>query len=141
MSAAASAQDATDTLSETTATPDLHLEGDWTLYRQRCDAVSQSGMPPEARLQARQTLALAYLGRRAQWHGGVFSSTQPTVLTAQRIAALTESNTARREQQYPWLAQMLAIVAELEKVQHSQMRMSGRVLSFPPSRRLEFQLG
>ena len=145
MSAVPSSQDAIDTPLVTMAPLDACVEGDWAHYRQRSGEILQSALDNEARLQTRRTLALSYLGRRAQWHGGVFSSTQPTVLTPARIASMSESNTARRQQRYPWLAQMLSIVAELDREQHSQMRLSGTVLSFPTStpgnRRFEFQAG
>ena len=114
-------------------------EGDWLTYRQRCAEISQGGNDATYRSQARRALALAYLGRRAQWHGGVFSSTQPSVLTPIMVARLTETNTERRQQRYPWLAQLLSIVAELDREQHAQARLGGTVLTFPNTRRVEMQ--
>jgi hypothetical protein len=61
--------------------------------------------------------AMAYLGKRAQLHGGVCSSTQPRILTPQCIADLDTKNKAQRYQRYPWLEKLLNLLAEIERIQ------------------------
>lgn len=95
-------------------------EGNWSLYRNRCNSLTTNAQQADAESQrVRRAFARAYLGRRAQLNGGVYSSSKPSVLTEAVIADLTAANTARRMQRYPWIGQMLSILEELDKMQGS----------------------
>ncbi|MFC3110495.1 hypothetical protein ACFQAT_08600 [Undibacterium arcticum] len=61
--------------------------------------------------------AMAYLGKRAQIHGGVCSRSQPCIFTRQFIADLEARNNAQRYQRYPWLETLMNLLAEIERFQ------------------------
>ena len=63
----------------------------------------------------RRACAMAYLGRRAQLHGGVCSTRHPHIMTPQFIADLEHSNKAQRYGRYPWLEALMNVLAEIEK--------------------------
>ncbi|MFC3111442.1 hypothetical protein ACFOFO_26465 [Undibacterium arcticum] len=75
--------------------------------------------------------AMAYLGKRAQLHGGVCSRTQPRILTPQCIADLDIKNKAQRYQRYPWLEKLLNLLAEIERIQDKIS--GGDVISWIPA--------
>jgi hypothetical protein len=113
-------------LSETVVKEALGLqvdvaEGDWIAYK-RWTALEapESGIALkryENKVEYLRTCALAYLGRRAQLHGGVCSRTQPRVLTSVFIAKLEGSNRAERFRRYPWLETLLNLLAEIDRLQ------------------------
>src|SRR5713226_4336273 len=85
-------------------------EGDWKAYLHHLtnhhdnnDLVSRHG----GAIAYKRQCAMAYLGKRAQLHGGVYSRTQPRILTPQYIADLGARNKAQRYQRYPWLETLL----------------------------------
>jgi hypothetical protein len=94
-------------------------EGDWTVYM---DRISDRGRmahfsdAPSELLAYKRKCALAYLGRRAQLHGGVCTKA-PRVLTPQVLADLQESNRAKRYLRYPWLEKLITLLAEIESIQ------------------------
>jgi hypothetical protein len=95
-------------------------EGDWNSYLQQItvqrDANDLPGDTNEL-VNYKRRCALAYLGRRAQLHGGVYSRIRPRILTAEMITELRESNRAKRYARYPWLEKLLALMAEIELIQ------------------------
>jgi hypothetical protein len=95
-------------------------EGDWKAYqyyigkaRSDHDLVNRYGNT----LSYKRMLALAYLGKRAQLHGGVCSTRHPHIMTPQFIADLEASNKSVRYARYPWLRAMMALLAEIEQIQ------------------------
>ena len=108
------------------------LAGDWAAYRYQCAFLDTVGtLSAGQSVAARRGHALAYLGRRAQLHGGVFRASRPTVFTEAVVAAMAKRNAATRFARYPWLAEMLALIAALDNAQQSVMRREANVLSFP----------
>lgn len=95
-------------------------EGDWKTYQQYC--ANNSGNKHLANsyggaLGYKRACALAYLGRRAQFHGGVCSKTHPSILTPQFVADLEASNKAKRYARYPWMEALLNLLTEIERIQ------------------------
>ncbi|MDP9108466.1 MAG: hypothetical protein M3N23_05280 [Pseudomonadota bacterium] len=119
---------------ENLAMAELYAEGDWGLYRLRRNQIDHADKDIVMSLKRQRALALAYLGKRAQCAGGVFNSVSPTVLTPAVVEQLGTDNTSRRHARYPWLAQLLAIAAELDREQHAHASLGARVLSFPGNR-------
>ncbi len=94
-------------------------EGDWQAYLERM-AEWRTGT---SRLEDREVLldykrqcAFAYLGKRAQKQGGVYSK-RPRVLAPEVIARLEESNRTKRYARYPWIEKLLRLMAEIELLQ------------------------
>lgn len=106
-------------------------EGDWKSYLQHL--AKYNGNPALAdrygdRNAYQRACALAYLGRRAQVHGGVYSTRHPHIMTPQYLADLEASNKATRYTRYPWLRALMTLLAEIEQIQD---QISGtNVLSF-----------
>ena len=95
-------------------------EGDWKAYqyyiakaRTDQDLVERYGDVAAYK----RMLALAYLGKRAQLHGGVCSTRHPHIMTPQFIADLDASNKSVRYARYPWLKAMMSLLAEIEQIQ------------------------
>lgn len=108
-------------------------EGDWRAYQQHI------ARPPSDRdvidyfgsiSKYKRMCALAYLGRRAQHHGGVCSKAHPRILSVQFIADITESNKAQRYIRYPWLEKLLELMAEIERIQDAISNSPDNVISF-----------
>lgn len=93
-------------------------EGDWNSYLHHI-AVERAELCDDARelISYRRRCALAYLGKRAQLRGGVYSRTRPRILTPETIDTLRESNRQKRYARYPWLEKLLALMAEIERIQ------------------------
>lgn len=95
-------------------------EGDWKTYLQ-CVAhykTDKSLADRYGSAQAYQRVcAMAYLGKRAQLHGGVCSTRHPHIITPQFIADLEVSNRAIRYVRYPWLKSLMALLGEIEQIQ------------------------
>ena len=94
-------------------------EGDWEGYRR---AVTQPGplVGPHAEADAmdyKRRCAIEYLGKRALAHGGVCSRTVPRVLTQKFAMNLEKSNRTIRYARYPWLEQLMKLIAEIEAIQ------------------------
>jgi hypothetical protein len=98
-------------------------EGDWAGYLDRVSDRNKtayfSNVPYEVLAYKRQC-AFAYLGKRAQLHGGVCTKT-PRVLTEQLVAELEKSNRAKRYARYPWLEKLINLMAEIERIQDQQI--------------------
>ena len=106
-------------------------EGDWKAYQQQCANCygnKNLGTYYSSLLEFKRACALAYLGRRAQFHGGVCSKTHPSILTPQFIADLEESNKTKRYTRYPWMETLLNLLGEIERIQ-DQITSSDNVIS------------
>ncbi len=95
-------------------------EGDWVAYLHcisRCndgkDLIERYGSV----VAYKRACALAYLGKRAQLHGGVCSSRHPHIMTPQFIADLEATNRTVRYTRYPWLRALMSLLAEIEQIQ------------------------
>ncbi|MBK4736776.1 hypothetical protein [Noviherbaspirillum pedocola] len=114
------------------------LEGDWVAYRQHLlEAANQSPRVLNAYgglLPYKRAGALAYLGRRAQLHGGVCSRIQPRILTSIFVAELGVANETQRFMRYPWLKTLLSLLAEMEKIQDDMAAGANVISLVPPSK-------
>jgi len=95
-------------------------EGDWKAYL-RCIARCKDDKSIVERYgsvsEYKRACALAYLGKRAQLHGGVCSTRHPHIMTAQFINDLEASNRTIRYSRYPWLRSLMNLLAEIEQIQ------------------------
>lgn len=111
---------------------DATAAGDWGIFKRRCAFLDATPvLAVQQNIDAKRHYALAYLGHRAQLHGGVFRPNKPTVFTETVVAALGKRNTAARNARYPWLAQMMALIAALDDAQYNLAGKDGNVLAFP----------
>lgn len=65
----------------------------------------------------KRACAMAYLGKRAQFHGGVCNGSHPHVITPKFVADLDAANRAVRYQRYPWLGKMMNLLNEIKCIQ------------------------
>jgi hypothetical protein len=111
-------------------------EGDWKAYlnsiaKYRDD---KSLIERYGSLHAyKRACAMAYLGKRAQLHGGVCSTRHPHVITPHFIASLEVANKAQRYARYPWLEALMTVLAEIERIQ-DEISSGATVISLVPSR-------
>lgn len=110
-------------------------EGDWGAYQRwialQTPESSSALKSHKSKVVYLRACALAYLGRRAQLHGGVCSRTQPRVLTSAFIVKLEGANRAERFRRYPWLEILLNLLAEIDRIQ-DEVASSGNVISLVP---------
>ena len=110
-------------------------EGDWVAYKRWIGLqIPESGIASksyESNVAYTRACALAYLGRRAQLHGGVCSRTQPRVLTSTLIAKLASANQTERFRRYPWLETLLNLLAEIDRIQ-DEVASTRNVISLVP---------
>lgn len=95
-------------------------EGDWKAYVHsiaRCKDDKVLADYYGGVIAYKRACALAYLGRRAQLHGGVCSTRHPHIMTPQLIAELEAGNRAVRHARYPWLRALMNLLAEIEQIQ------------------------
>ena len=95
-------------------------EGDWKAYLQclaRCKEDKSIIERYGSIAEYKRTCALAYLGKRAQLHGGVCSTRHPHIMTPQFITDLETSNRTIRYSRYPWLRALMNLLAEIEQIQ------------------------
>ena len=110
-------------------------EGDWVAYKrwmareepESCIAFKSY----ETEIAYFRACAFAYLGRRAQLHGGVCSRTQLRVLTSAFIAKLGGANQTERFRRYPWLETLLNLLAEIDRIQED-VAFTGNIISLVP---------
>ncbi|MES2536032.1 MAG: hypothetical protein V4632_09195 [Pseudomonadota bacterium] len=110
-------------------------EGDWKAYQQQIgNCYRDKDFPNQdaSVIRYKQQCALAYLGKRAQFNGGVCNRTAPRILTPQFIAELAEMNKAKRYSLYPWLETLVNLLAEIERVQ-DQISIGGNIISLVPA--------
>lgn len=111
-------------------------EGDWQVYLQW---IAQAALDLELTdyfggiIKYKRMCALAYLGRRAQHHGGVCSQSHARILTAQYVAEMAEKNKTQRFIRYPWLEKLLNLMAEIERIQDEISNERNNVISLVPS--------
>jgi len=95
-------------------------EGDWKAYRQ-CIARAREDKSILDRYgtiaEYKRACALAYLGKRAQLHGGVCSTRHPHIMTQQLINDLETTNRHVRYSRYPWLRALMTLLGEIEQIQ------------------------
>lgn len=119
MSAVLNSEEMVTTESDKSGVIDIR-EGDWKAYLHftgKCRR-NQALLERYGGLIAyRRACAMAYLGRRAQLHGGVCSTRHPHIMTPQFIADLEHANKAQRYARYPWLEALMNILAEIERIQ------------------------
>ncbi|OGB26279.1 MAG: hypothetical protein A3I66_19175 [Burkholderiales bacterium RIFCSPLOWO2_02_FULL_57_36] len=109
-------------------------EGNWDEYQYqnaRCRNVDNVPRTSSGLLAHKRKCALAYLGKRAQLHGGVCSKMMPRVLTPSVIADLEASNQAKRFSLYPWMETLMNLTAEIERTQ-DQSANPDNVISLVP---------
>lgn len=95
-------------------------EGDWKAYLHcisRCKDDKSIVDRYGSIMAYKRACALAYLGKRAQLHGGVCSTRHPHIMTPQFIADLEVSNRTVRYTRYPWLRALMTLLAEIEQIQ------------------------
>lgn len=96
-------------------------EGDWKAYLlciERCREDKAAIIERFGSVVAyRRACAMAYLGNRAQLHGGVCSTRHPHIMTPQFIADLETNNRTIRYGRYPWLRSLMNLLEEIEKIQ------------------------
>lgn len=106
-------------------------EGDWKAYMhftEKCRS-NQALLDRYGGLIAyRRACAMAYLGRRAQLHGGVCSTRHPHIMTPLFIADLEQANKAQRYARYPWLEALMNVLAEIERIQ-DEISLGSNVIS------------
>jgi hypothetical protein len=110
-------------------------EGDWVAYKRWVSLhIPESSIVAksyESNVAYTRACALAYLGRRAQLHGGVCSRSQPRVLTSAFITKLGGTNRTERFRRYPWLETLLNLLAEIDRIQ-DEVALTGNVISLVP---------
>lgn len=95
-------------------------EGDWKAYLHSIERSKQDKAIIErygSVAAYKRACALAYLGKRAQLHGGVCSLRHPHIMTAQLIADLENANRNARYTRYPWLRALMNLLSEIEQIQ------------------------
>ena len=96
-------------------------EGDWKAYLlclERCRDNKAAIIERFGSVAAyKRTCAMAYLGKRAQLHGGVCSTRHPHIMTPQFIADLETNDRTIRYGRYPWLRALMNLLEEIEKIQ------------------------
>ncbi|HEY0845925.1 MAG TPA: hypothetical protein VGE12_11195 [Noviherbaspirillum sp.] len=95
-------------------------EGDWKAYLQsiaRCKEDKSIVERYGSVMEYKRACALAYLGKRAQLHGGVCSLRHPHIMTPQRLADLENTNRTARYTRYPWLRALMTLLSEIEQIQ------------------------
>ena len=107
-----------------------NAEGDWQAYLRVQNTIEPTVINGlDEALPARRRCALAYLGKRAQSKGGIYSKSTPRVLTAQFILSLAAENCAQRFKRYPSLERLIKLVAEIENM-HDEIAQENKVLPF-----------
>lgn len=111
-------------------------EGDWKAYLQsiaRCNDDKAIIDRYGSVMAYKRACAMAYLGKRAQLHGGVCSSRHPHIMTPQLIADLESTNRTIRYARYPWLRSLMNLLAEIEQIQ-DQISSNNVITLVPPSK-------
>lgn len=111
-------------------------EGDWKAYL-RCIARCKDDKILVDRYGGvaayKRACAMAYLGKRAQLHGGVCSTRHPHIMTPQFIVDLETTNRSLRYTRYPWLRALMSLLSEIEQIQ-DQISNANVITLVPPSK-------
>ncbi len=103
---------------------------DWRAYVTACREIAETaGRDRRELLTLKRACALAYLGKRAQNEGGVYSKTRVRILTPEFVQLMSKSNTAQRFKRYPWLERLLVLLDEIDQVQDQIALKGSKVLS------------
>ncbi|WP_136414906.1 MULTISPECIES: hypothetical protein [Oxalobacteraceae] len=119
MSAVLGSEDAIPNISPKSGAIEIR-EGDWKAYLQciaRCNEDKSIIDRYGSAVAYKRACAMAYLGKRAQLHGGVCSSRHPHIITPQFIVDLEVNNRTIRYTRYPWLRSLMNLLAEIELIQ------------------------
>ena len=101
---------------------------DWRAYLIACREITKNAeLDKREILVHKRACALAYLGKRAQNEGGVYSKARVRILTPEFVQLMAKSNTAQRFKRYPWLERLLTLLDEIDQVQ-DQIALKGKVL-------------
>lgn len=115
-------------------------EGDWRSYRRHLESIQHHNVSAfdivGGVIAYKRACALAYLGKRAQLHGGVCSRTRPRILTAEFVTELGKSNCTQRFGRYPWLETLMKLFTEIERIQ-DEVTLGENVISLVPTSRIE----
>ena len=105
-------------------------EGDWPAYQRHSHhGGSKEFVSSNENLTTyRRQCALAYLGKRAQLHGGAYSKMRPSTFTPRFLLELGDINKNQRFSRYPWLGKLTDLIAEIEREQE-RVCVSGNVIS------------
>jgi len=115
-------------------------ENEWLKYQTLCrDIAQRTDLCSQEMLVLKQTNALAYLGKRAQKEGGVYSKTQLRILTPEFVRVMAKTNTARRFARSPWLERLLGLIDEINRVQ-DQLSLRGNVLPFTGAKNMSGEI-
>ena len=102
--------------------------GDWGLFQRRCTFVAGNALIDERdRAALKRRFCLAYLGHRAQAHGGVYMGARPSVFTPVYVERMAADNTSRRFARYPWLERLIELLQQLDQDQYTSAPQPGRV--------------
>ncbi len=111
------------------------FQGDWQAYLKQCARYHDNEEMINARygsaIAYQRQCALAYLGKHAQYYGGVCSK-EPRIFTPILISKLEILNKAKRFMRYPWLERLLNLLSEIEHIQGQ--RDTGNIISLVPHR-------
>ena len=111
-------------------------QGDWQAYQQHCARCHGNDEAINAnygsKLAYQRQCALAYLGKHAQFNGGVCSYKHPRIFTPKLIVELEKRNNVKRYSRYPWLETLLNLLSEIERIQDQAG--TGKVISLVPHR-------
>ncbi len=111
-------------------------EGDWKAYL-HCLARAKEDKSILDRYgsitEYKRACALAYLGKRAQLHGGVCSTRHPHIMTLAFVNELEATNKHTRYSRYPWLRALMNLLAEIEQIQ-DQISNGNVITLVPPSK-------
>ena len=95
-------------------------EGDWSAYLHHIAKCKHDKAMIDrygGTTAYKRACAMAYLGKRAQLHGGVCSTRHPHIMTPQFIADLETNNKTIRYIRYPWLKALTSLLSEIEQIQ------------------------
>ncbi len=104
-----------------------NIEGDWQAYVRLLGTIDTTKASRPESLAAKRKCALAYLGKRAQSQGGIYSKSTPRILTPQFILLLQAENCTQRFKRYPWLERLVKLWAEIESMQ-DEITLKSKVL-------------
>lgn len=128
--------DSEEIISDTGSKPEAIeiREGDWKTYL-RCIARCKNDKALVDRYGGvaayKRACAMAYLGKRAQLHGGVCSTRHPHIMTPQFIVDLETTNRSLRYTRYPWLRALMSLLSEIEQIQ-DQISSANVITLVPP---------
>lgn len=111
---------------------DAAAAGDWGLFQRRCAFVAGNALiDARDRVALKRRFCLAYLGHRAQAHGGVYMGARPSVFTPAYVERMAADNASQRFSRYPWLERLIGLLQQLDQDQYVNAPQQGRVTPGP----------